>query len=66
MNSKLLAHLKKEFNISSVPDILADSHGSNDFLHRLFSLFLLLIVQLCLQFKDLPWKMNHSREMEIR
>lgn len=38
----------------SVPDIFANSHGSNDLLHCLFPLLLLLIVQLCLQFKDLP------------
>lgn len=50
--------MSRVFKFSSVPDILANSHGSNDLFHCLFSLLLLLIVQLRLQFKDLPWKMK--------
>lgn len=49
-----------EIQFSTVPDVLANSHGSNDLLYRLFSLLFLLIVQLCLQFKDLPCKRNQN------
>lgn len=45
-----------ELILHVIPDILAYSHGCNDLLHSLFSFLLLLIVQFCLQFKDLPWK----------
>lgn len=37
-----------QFKLYTVPDILANSHGCDDLFHRLFSLLLLLIVQLCL------------------
>lgn len=46
--------LRKVPTFTILPDIFAYSHGSNDFFHCLFPLLFLLIVQLCLQLKDLP------------
>lgn len=47
--------LRKVPTFAILPDIFAYSHGSDDFFHCLFPLLFLLIVQLCLQLKDLPW-----------